>query len=291
MKNPILLVERDEVHAYVQKLWKTAAFEASHREGGYIGNLVDQFASLPRLFCESTNDRLERAHFSTWWGAMMHRDDYTNPVISDLYWLHEIYHAAYMPYVPNIGRKAFDEKMERNELEASVASEIQVYFEMPGLRASSFEHPIYADRYLNDPDMQALWRNNRPVAIDTLRTLRRNVMVGKSEHDMDLTEQWIRRFAEQNVAYGITWSERFSLVETHMTDFQARANRGDRRGALFFHADWLEGQASMDPVDHIPFREEAELSTAFYWRNKASYVASMHKAEKIREGAPCPVPV
>src|SRR4029453_8621088 len=69
-------------------------------------------------------------------GCMMLRGDYANPVIADLYLVHELYHAGTMPYIPGMGRPAFDEKMVRNELEASVLSEIQVYFEMPDLRAS-----------------------------------------------------------------------------------------------------------------------------------------------------------
>jgi hypothetical protein len=108
MKNSELLVTRADVHDYVGSLWKTDAFRTSHKTGGFIYSVIDQFAMLPRLFCETTNDRLERAHFSTWWGAIMHRPDYTNQVIVDLYCLHEIYHAAKMPYVPDIGRAAFD---------------------------------------------------------------------------------------------------------------------------------------------------------------------------------------
>src|SRR5215471_12323526 len=108
MKNSELLVTRADVHDYVGSLWKTDFFRASHKNGNFIYGVIDQFAMLPRLFCEITNDRLERAHFSTWWGAIMHRHDYTNQVISDLYYLHEIYHVAKMPYVPDIGRAAFD---------------------------------------------------------------------------------------------------------------------------------------------------------------------------------------
>ena len=51
---------------------------------------------------------------------------YDNPTIEDLYRLHEMFHAAFMPYFPGIGFDAFHRKMEDNELKASVCSEIRV---------------------------------------------------------------------------------------------------------------------------------------------------------------------
>ncbi len=281
MKNVEMIISRSDVHDYVMNLWKTDLFRDSHRNGEFIHAIVDQFGLLPRLFCETTNDHLERAHFSTWWGAMMHREGYDNPVIADLYWLHEFHHAGNMPYVAGIGKAAFDEKMQRSELEASVLSEIQVYFEMPGSRQASFGHPIYADRYLNDANMHLLWRSNKPVALETLRVARRDVMASKPEHLMDLTEIWIRRFAEQNAAYSIVWSDRYGEVERHMAEFQLAAFRNSRRDAIFFHRDWLEAEANNDTKDHIPFRLEAELSTAFYWANKTKHQIAM-KAEATR---------
>ena len=159
----------------------------------------------------------------------MKRDNYTNPSIADLYLIHEFYHAATMPYVSGIGKAAFNEKMARNELEASVFSEIQIYFEMPGLRKISFAYPIYADRFIKNPDLQTLWQHNKQIAIETLRVARRDVMVSKPEYELDIAEQWIRRFAEQNDAYSITWSDRYSEIEKHMYDFQLASMTGSRR--------------------------------------------------------------
>ena len=226
------------------------------------------------MFCEESNDYLERAHFSTWWGVLVSRHDYTNPVINDLYWIHEFYHAANMPYIPHIGKAAFNEKMQRNELEASVFSEITIYLEMPELRADAFKHEIYADRFLNDPTILALWRSNRRVAIETIRSIRRDVMVSKAEHTMDLTERWIRRFAEQNDAYSITWADRYCEVEERM----ARLQDGDRVKALDSHRRWIEHEAAKDAVDNIPFRLEAELFSPFYWSNKAKFQKAIEEA-------------
>lgn len=279
------VASRWDIHDYVAGLWMTDAFRDAHtRQGTFVHGVVDRFAALPRLFARETNDHLERAHFSTWWGVMMHRDDYTNPYVADLYWLHEFYHAGTMPYVPEIGRAAFDDKMQRNELEASVASEIQIYFEMPELRALSFDHDIYADRFLNNADMRVLWASNREIAIETIRARRRDVMVSKPEYLMDTTERWIRRFAEQNAVYGATWNDRYCEVERRMAQLQVDSVSG-RLAALTDHRAWIEEEAARDQVHNIPFRREARVFSTYYWENKEAYSEAMLREEAQHESA------
>lgn len=275
MKNLQVVVDHGDIHDFMRAVWKTDLFRDSHKSGGFIHRIVDQFAWKPRIFAEMSNDRLERAHFSTWWNVLMLRDDYENPYIHDLYWLHEIYHASRMPYIRNIGEAAFDEKMQRNELEASVLSEIQVYFEMPELRELSFPYPIYADRFLQNRDMQRLWAANPEVAIETIRSMRRDVMVSKPEHTMDLTERWIRRFFEQNAVWRLTWADRYREVENTMEDFQFGVIRADRVREAEAHHAWIVAEAARDPIDNVPFRREAELFAAFYWANKEKYAEAM----------------
>lgn len=278
MKNLVSLVTREEIHDFVKALWKSDLFRNSHGENGYIYDQVERFAYLPRLFAEETYAHLERAHFCTWWNVIMIRDFYENPIIHDLYLLHEMTHAATMPYIPNIGRAAFDEKMQRNELEASVLSEIAVYLEMDGLREKSFSHPIYADRFLDDPQIKALWGRNNKVAVETLRFMRRHIMTGgKPDDQMDLTEVWIKRFADQNETYSIIWSDRYNEVEERMAMLQMNAVE-DRAEALRLYRLWLECEAARDQIDNIPFREEAELFAGHYWTNKAKYQAAMERA-------------
>lgn len=280
MKNLTTLVTPNEIDAYVLGLWKSDIFRESHRSGGFIAKQVERFAYLPRLFADMSNERLEKAHFSTWWNVIMRRD-YDNAVVSDLYYLHEMTHAATMPYFQDIGRQAFDEKMQRNELEASVLSEIAIYLEMPELRAKSFPHAIYADRFLNDPQMAAIWKVNHKVALETLRFLRRDVMVSKPTEAMDLTEQWIRRFAEQNRVYSVVWADRYREIERQMALLiRGVAVSEMRREAITLYRHWLEGEAAKDGADNVPFRQEAELFAPFYWSNKAQYEAAM-KSESV----------
>lgn len=275
MKNLTTLATPRQVHDFMGGMWRSQIFRRSYLDRGFVFDQVDRFAYMPRFFAEASNNHLERAHFSSWWGVTMIRDDYVNPIIHDLYYLHEMYHQANMPYIAGIGREAFDEKMERNELEASTLSEIGVYFEMPGLREQSFEHEIYADRFINDSEMQRLWKANRRVAIETLRTIRRNIMVSKNEDHMDRAEVWIRRFANQNAVYFSTWADRFAEIEARMARLQRIAALEGPEKAAASHRAWLEAEAALDTVDNIPFREEAELFAPFYWSTKAKYDRAM----------------
>jgi hypothetical protein len=276
VKDVVTLVRNLDVHEYCEGLWRSEPFQKSYSSKGFIWQQVENFAWLPRFFATSTNDQLERAHFSTWWNVILLRD-YDNPIIHDLYYLHEMCHAATMPYLGVVGREAFDEKMQRNELEASVLSEIAVYFEMPGLREASFQHEIYADRFLDNGDLRKLWRANKNVAYETIRTMRRHVMNSMAESDMDLAEKWIRQFARQNAAYMLAWGDRYQEVEEHMEEFQVLASV-DNRAAADFHWRWLQDLMKADPEDAIPFRQEAELFSPFYWTNKAKYEAAMRNA-------------
>lgn len=274
MKDLVSLTTRKEVHDFVRSLFKSDSFQESYDSKGFIYEQVDRFAYMPRFFAETSNDELERAHFSTWWNVIILRE-YDNPYIQDLYYLHEMAHAATMPYTEQApGRAAFDEKMQRNELEASVLSEIAVYFELPELRKRSFDHAIYADQFLEVPHYHRLWEHNKVVALETMRTARRDIMVGRNENDLDLAERWIRKFAEQNAAYSVVWSERYHEVEEQMAVFQSVA-MVDREAATIIHGKWLSGLMKADPIDGIPFRQEAELFAPFYWANKARYEKAM----------------
>jgi hypothetical protein len=135
------------------------------------------------------------------------------------------------------------------------------------LREIAFPHPIYADRFLSDPSMQTLWRKNKPVAIETLQEARRDVMFSKPEHEMDLTERWIRRFALQNRQWSTCWYDRYRRDRAaHVRISDPRlAGRPRRRHPQ--HAAWIEAEAAQDADDHIPYRQEAALFANIYWSN------------------------
>jgi hypothetical protein len=103
--------------------------------------------------------------------------------------------------------------------------------------------------------------------------------------NMDVTEQWIRKFNDQNAVYGNVWADRYDEIEWRMGELQQRcAPDGDRSvhalrvAGLADYRAWLEAEAAKDAVDNIPFRDEAELFSPHYWANKAKYSAAMAAA-------------
>ena len=131
-----LLVERDEIHAFVDGLWSDGPFRRSHREGGLVHRVVDRFAQIPRLFYQPSETQIEWTHFSAWWGAIL-LCDYDNPVIRDLRYLHEMYHAATIPHVAGMNSATMAQRNFHNEREASTFTEVAIYLEFPELRATA----------------------------------------------------------------------------------------------------------------------------------------------------------
>ncbi len=283
-----ILTERNEIHAYVRKLWKTEAFRQSHDQHGFVFQVVEDYAALPRFTFEASDPELETAHFTTWMSGIQRRT-YDNDVIHDLYYLHEMKHAGAMTYVAGLEFDNFKRKMQDNELEASVCSEIHVYFELPGLRQSSFPYDIYADRYLKDPAIQARWVQDPDRLMEELKLRRRNVMTSQSPADK--TEYWIRKFSFQNEAWANIWSHRYNQVEEAMVRMRTKVEAGDRAGAIRDHLAWLASDEITKGTD-IPFPGEAKAMAGIYWLNKSIYAEEFQKSAAAPAAtiAPAPAP-
>tara|TARA_R110002124_G_scaffold64985_2_gene177199 strand:- start:1831 stop:2727 length:897 start_codon:yes stop_codon:yes gene_type:complete len=272
MKNLEVVTQADEIHAYCQKLWRTDAFKKSYDTGGLVFEVVDKLASLPRYFYERSDDRLETGHFTSWWGGIQLRpNDYKQDGVHDVYYLHEMYHAATMPCCPDLIYGAFLQKLGNNESDASVCSEISAYFEMPELRKETFGFEIYADRFLKDPTYQALWQNNRREFEEMMIIKRRNVM-HSTYQPQDMPEKWINLFSSQNKESGTVWTDSYNKIETAMWQLRVESidsNIG-RDQAMKNFMTWLTSDEITNGTD-IPFPKEAEVFADIYWRNKKLY--------------------
>jgi hypothetical protein len=267
MKDPTILIEREDIHRYMRNLFRTDAFKKSYDEGGFVYDVVDKFADMPRFFFEMSDKHDEMAHFSAWWGGIQTRE-YKNDAIHDLYYLHEIFHAGTMTYIRDMEPANFQQKMIDNELGASTCSEIQAYFEMPELRAQSFEHEIFADRFLKDPYYQARWQEDPQRLIEELKILRRDVMIRPDPDDR--IEFWIHKFASQNDGWGSTWVHRYNQVETAMADLRDECRTLGRANAMNNFMTWLRSPQVTQGTD-IPFPDEASAFAGIYWLNKNFY--------------------
>lgn len=260
-----LLIDPGDIHDFVRGLWSDGPIRRSHDTGGYVSRLVDRFARLPRFFYEASDSRVEWTHFSTWWGGIL-LCDYDNPAIRDLRYLHEIYHAATMPYVRGLNVPTFEALNFRNEREASTFTEMAIYLELPELRPLTFDHTIFADRFVfpdgdlsrPDPHLLARWRSEPDLVFQELMYERtRVILADPAEIDPDDPQVvWLRRYGEQGANWIRVWSERYRLVQEAMIALREQSTTGARADAARHHLDWLLSDGIAEGTN-IPFRREA----------------------------------
>lgn len=259
-----LLAERSDIHDYVLGLWTDGPIRRSHEQGGCVHDIVDRFARLPRFFFRPSDQRLEWTHFSTWWGGIL-LCDYENPTIRDLRYLHEMHHAATLPYIANGNIPTFEAKAFRNEREASTFTEMAIYLELPELRPLTFEHPLFIDRFLfpdgrlDRPDRRLLdrWRTEQDIVFQELMYERARV-IWAAEDEIDRDDPqivWLRRYGEQGSNWIQVWSRRYQQVEDAMIRLRETAAAEGRASAARRHLDWLLSDGIAE--DDIPFRAEA----------------------------------
>jgi hypothetical protein len=252
MKDLVVLRTRSEVADHVRGLWRTDVFRSS----AYVARWVDRLA-FPMVFADMTDTELEYPHFATWFGLTYHRT-YTEPAVSDLYYLHEIVHAALLEYEPGPLFTAWYRRMNGIELSASLETECYVYLSVPGARDLSFRDEIWADRYLGGPSRLG----------DSLRDVIRQDRYKAMQHPdpMDYCEQQIAAYARQNFEWANTWKvaapsgrPAFLEVEEHMSGLRTG------RVTLDDHVRWLQRHGE------IPFPDQARLFAPVYWNAKISH--------------------
>jgi hypothetical protein len=253
LKNLTLLEAPGEVSEYLRGLWRTETFRRSE----YVEAWVEKASRHPMVFAEMSDVDLEYPHFATWFG-MTYLRTYAEEAVSDLYYLHEIVHAAQLHYEPRPLFTAWYRKMNGIEMSASLETECYVYLHVPGARDLSFKDEIWADRYLGGPSRLG----------ESLRDVVRQDRFKAMQHPdpMDYCEQQIAAYARQNFDWANTWKlevspgrPAFLEVEQHMCAFRAGAV------SLADHVAWLKKHGD------IPFPDQARLFAPVYWNSKLSY--------------------
>lgn len=258
MKNIVALSRPSEIEAYVRAQFRTDIFRRSCDDPcGYIRHWTARFSQIPRVFFEMSVPRVEHCHFTPWFGAFHHRQ-YAQPAVNDLFWLHEMVHATTMAYDPT---QSFDDwflKIEANERDAAaLESEAMAYLELPGLRAQTFDFPIWVDRFLGAPGV--------PISRYRLRIERRRAM-----HDPDPddgVECEMATYPRQNRAWAEIWRRRFREPEAAMARlvFESEDNR---EVALRNFLAWLTTETGMTVDRPYPFPDEAESFCEVFWAGK-----------------------
>jgi hypothetical protein len=264
-------VVREDTHAYIQSLWRTDEFRRNHMEQDFVFRIVDKFADMPSFFFRPSDPSVEKSHFATWWRGIQIRDYYDNPYIHDLYLLHELFHAGDLLFASGLTHTAFKRRMQENELKASVCSEIEIYFRIPGLRAKTFQHEIYADRFLNSEELQERWKRDPERVVRDLTMYRENVMTQDipSDHH-DRSEFWIRQFVHQNEVWASIWIYRYQMVEDALVRMRRLTDQGKHQEAIDSHLNWLLSH-EVAQGGNIPFPDEAAAFAVIYHHNQRYY--------------------
>lgn len=260
MKDIIQLVSRDDVHEFCMQLWRTPEFRESHVQAdGYIRRWIERFAEYPRFFFTLTEPRLEKAHFAPWWNGIGTRV-YENPVINDLFYLHEIAHACMLVYDATMSWESWASKMADNEMLASLESESLAYFALPGLRGRGFEGEIWADRFLDGPSDAAVSSAHRSFML--MERYRARLRPD------DALERRIAAYREENDAWALIWRDRFREVESAMQKFRERAVMDRAEGLKWLLLELDRHKQGKTGTKDYPWPDEAAAFAEVYWRTR-----------------------
>ncbi len=321
MQKVIALPHAKECQEFIRhQLLKTEMLRQSYDEGGLVAKLIQKFARRPRFFYEPSEvfvevmdpqgkvhkEFVEAPHFSPWWGGIQLRT-YDNALVQDLYYIHEICHAATMPYGPDSAHVCtdpitFKNKIRDNEHEASTLSEMTIYCEFPQLRSMSFQHEIFVDRFLFptrdrlrvDAQMIQRWREEPEIVSKEMMYARAAVLTAPNVDESDLAAFWLKRFYSQGKAWTQIWTNpngeyegiptggRFREVERAMVQFREACHAFGRAEALNRHLNWLQSD-NLTHGTNIPFYQEAKAFCESYLQHKLLYFQSLQRRGESTE--------
>lgn len=267
------LVEPGDM-AFWKGLWRTDAFkELFADESTDYPALLRRAASMPWWLVDIRHD-YERRHFSVWFGQAIMRREYDNPVITDLFYWHEILHGLTFRILDdaNMNDATWRASMRANEIAVSMETEMVIYWRKPGLRQHSFDFPIWFDSVAN-----GLTEGHRARLSAYLATLGRDpTLLAKEDALADTLLSWplygmpagapewktlwdLRRATTHSPAQGnkveaelaryeatadpyyATWGQAWRRVETERRQFHGLISQGCwKRAVDLRHRSWEE---------------------------------------------------
>jgi hypothetical protein len=236
-----------ELREYVDQLWSTSWVRNSRV---VRTRMLEPLLKRPITFFDPTDPALEWSHFTSWMGAIAHRT-YENPLIQDLYYLHEFMHAATLPYQSYSSSTTFAEwfrTMTLNEAQASLISEAYIYLENPEMRSESFDFEIWVDRFLGEaeganhvPDFMntpAYGFSPGPDSYDLERLFQARVQAMTSPLPFDLCALQIHHYAKQNLQWANVWANSWREVQIEMQQYH-NSFLEYPRASIHQHEKWL----------------------------------------------------
>jgi hypothetical protein len=227
---------------YVKKIDYSIFTEAFQREV-IPDNRINLANILPHRFVFYDGKNLPSGFFFTYYG-FIHNRYYENPHIKDLLLVHEFTHNHLFTRLPSKNYVEWSDKMIRDEFDASIASEMSVYFSKKdhrgwivknNFRKETFTHRILVDNILIY-DIER-FKDLRNKAIDCPR---------------GFIEEQIQNYQKSNRYWCSLYARHYRIVEEFNIDMKNKTmnNKVSDTELLMFFCENIERivKLTLDPI-------------------------------------------
>jgi hypothetical protein len=142
MKN-LEVVRKENVEHLLSGIWQTDIFKCLSQTHPYFKALSKRLSSGHIAFYEATTSK-QKNHLTSH-ARLIAKREYENKYVQDLYYLHELTHAAHFD-VKRVFVFGLPNALSENELFASMMSEAFIYFFAPELMGKTF-NPLWAENF------------------------------------------------------------------------------------------------------------------------------------------------
>lgn len=142
MKN-LEVVHQENVERVLSGLWQTDVFKHLNQTHPYFKALNKKLSNGHLAFYEVTTNK-QKNHLTSH-ARLIAKRTYENKYVQDLYYLHELTHAAHFD-VKQVSAFGLPTALSENELFASMMSEAFIYFFAPELMGKTFD-PLWAENF------------------------------------------------------------------------------------------------------------------------------------------------
>lgn len=146
MKN-IITVLPHQIEHHLNNLWRTKEFKFLQKNHPFFKKFTQQLQKAPVYFFDNKNEK-GKYHLSSHMRLIANRL-YDDNYMHDLYYFHELLHCAEFEAQKQINYQQWKNKLNENELFASVVSEVLIYYMMPQLIGKTFD-PLWAEIFYKD---------------------------------------------------------------------------------------------------------------------------------------------
>lgn len=151
------IIYPDEMDDFFSSFWRTEEFKNMQKFNPYFKVWVNKLKEAPIFFFDISHEK-GKYHLTSHM-RLIARREYDDDYMHDLYYMHELTHCAEFEASTSNDYSLWMNKLNDNELYASIVSEVLVYYFSPSMIGKTF-NPLWANRFYNKD------KNNINLTID-----------------------------------------------------------------------------------------------------------------------------